>query len=435
MKYRRLNLLALGGYLMTSIGVGIAQPVTPSFPLTPCCDNGSNSGSLCSGDMSHIDPAIACNEHNVSGYTCVDHTRDGQLCPGNVGTKYCSEPGQNGYPRYYALLNPIGVSPASLCFYAYQGGSNPASQSLSITNTVYSLVPEDYDLSWSASETLDWLSLSATSGHAYYSTPSSTSVSVNIARKAAGTYGGNITFSSSMVSSRQNASVSATLTIATPFSITITGSTELEVDETGSWTAGVSGGFTPYHYQWYYRLVCDMLQNRPQPLKPPCGYWFTVGGDNPSWSHADNQDFEVKCDVADALGTVKTSNVIYVTVIGGLGKQSIARNTASAVEADNAPSVFSFPDAYPNPFNPSTTLVYGIPKSGFVKLAVVDMLGREVIVLYQGVREAGSYRQRWNGTNSAGGTVAGGLYFAHLAVTDAANKCVYTKLNKLLLIK
>jgi hypothetical protein len=162
---------------------------------------------------------------------------------------------------------------------------------MSIYNNIYERWSIDYDLTWNASESLDWFSLSATSGHAYGTTPTSTVAGANIVGKGVGTYSGNIVFSSSMVSSLQNTTVPSSLTIAAQLAITITGSTELEVDETGSWTAGVSGGFTPYHYQWYYRLVCDELEKRPQPLKPPCGYWFTVGLDNSSWSHADNQGF------------------------------------------------------------------------------------------------------------------------------------------------
>jgi hypothetical protein len=333
------------------------------------------------------------------------------------------------------VSSPISVSPSSLAFRAYLGGTNPASQNLSILNGIYERWEIDYDLTWSATESLDWLSLSVTSGHAYGSTPTSTVASASIAGKSVGTYSGDVIFSSSMVSSLQNTTVPASLTIAAQLAITITGSTELEIDETGSWSAAVTGGFTPYHYQWYYRLVCDRRQKRPQPLKPPCDYWFTVGEDTSSWSHADDQDFEVKCEVTDALETVKTSNIIYVSVTGGLAKPSVRQDARLASEVDTEPSVFSFSKAYPNPFNPSTTLVYHIPEAGFVKLAVLDVLGREVTLLYQGFREAGSYRHTWYGTNSAGNAVAGGLYFAHLAVTAATNQSAHERINKLLLIK
>ncbi|HKP88072.1 MAG TPA: S8 family serine peptidase, partial [Blastocatellia bacterium] len=83
-----------------------------------------------------------------------------------------------------APVNPsIGVSPSSFSFSATAGGSNPANQSLSISNT------GGGTLNWSASDDAPWLTLSPTSGTA----PSSVTLSVNIAGLAAGTYNGTIT--------------------------------------------------------------------------------------------------------------------------------------------------------------------------------------------------------------------------------------------------
>jgi subtilase family protein/BACON domain-containing protein len=77
----------------------------------------------------------------------------------------------------------IGVSPTSMSFTATAGGSNPANQSLSITNT------GGGTLNWTASSNATWLSVSPTSGTA----PSTATVSVNITGLAAGTYNGAIT--------------------------------------------------------------------------------------------------------------------------------------------------------------------------------------------------------------------------------------------------
>lgn len=79
----------------------------------------------------------------------------------------------------------IGVSPSSLSFSATVGGSNPANQSLSITNT------GGGTLNWTANSNATWLSVSPTSGTA----PSTATVSVNIAGLAVGTYNGAITIS------------------------------------------------------------------------------------------------------------------------------------------------------------------------------------------------------------------------------------------------
>ena len=54
----------------------------------------------------------------------------------------------------------IGVSPSSLCYTATVGGSNPANQSISITNT------GGGTLNWTASSNQSWLTVSPTSGTA-----------------------------------------------------------------------------------------------------------------------------------------------------------------------------------------------------------------------------------------------------------------------------
>ncbi len=46
---------------------------------------------------------------------------------------------------------------------------------------------------------------------------------------------------------------------------------------------------------------------------------------------------------------------------------------------------------YPDPFNPQTTIRFGLPASATVRLVVYDMLGRQVRVLVDGVRAAGMY--------------------------------------------
>jgi hypothetical protein len=47
---------------------------------------------------------------------------------------------------------------------------------------------------------------------------------------------------------------------------------------------------------------------------------------------------------------------------------------------------------YPNPFNPSTIISYSIPEAGTVKLAVFNMLGEEVAILFNGQQEVGNYQ-------------------------------------------
>ena len=64
---------------------------------------------------------------------------------------------------------------------------------------------------------------------------------------------------------------------------------------------------------------------------------------------------------------------------------------------------------YPNPFNPSTTITFDLPQATSVRLAVYDVLGREVAVLVDGVRPAGS-----NAVPYQADALPGGVYLYRL---------------------
>lgn len=59
---------------------------------------------------------------------------------------------------------------------------------------------------------------------------------------------------------------------------------------------------------------------------------------------------------------------------------------------------------YPNPFNPTTVVRYRLPVAGSVRLAVYDLLGREVSVLVNERREAGVHDVTFDGTGLSSGT-------------------------------
>ena len=69
---------------------------------------------------------------------------------------------------------------------------------------------------------------------------------------------------------------------------------------------------------------------------------------------------------------------------------------------------------YPNPFNPSTTINFAIPRSDNVKVAVFNIKGQQVDIILDDFVEAGQHTIAWNGTNSKGRRVSSGIYFTRL---------------------
>lgn len=66
--------------------------------------------------------------------------------------------------------------------------------------------------------------------------------------------------------------------------------------------------------------------------------------------------------------------------------------------------------AYPNPFNPVTTISYSIPKESHVELKVYDMLGREVTTLVNKAQAAGEYRIHLDGSSLPSGIYIYSMY-------------------------
>ena len=74
-----------------------------------------------------------------------------------------------------------------------------------------------------------------------------------------------------------------------------------------------------------------------------------------------------------------------------------APNGSIIAAPDVVPAVPVVHHAYPNPFNPSTTVAFSVPRSGPVQLAVFDLRGRRVATLVQTTLATGRHEQRWNG--------------------------------------
>ncbi len=99
------------------------------------------------------------------------------------------------------------------------------------------------------------------------------------------------------------------------------------------------------------------------------------------------------------------------------------------VDEDELPTASLLYQNYPNPFNPSTEIRYGLKESCHVKLAVFDVLGREVAVLVDDVQESGHRTVNWNGTDRSGNSVASGIYFYRLVAGE------YISTKKMVLLR
>jgi hypothetical protein len=87
--------------------------------------------------------------------------------------------------------------------------------------------------------------------------------------------------------------------------------------------------------------------------------------------------------------------------------------TAVRGEASEVPIEFSITN-YPNPFNPSTKILYSVPQRGPVKIVIYDLLGRIVATLLDEVKERGNHTINWRAKDGNGNDVPSGMYLVQI---------------------
>lgn len=104
--------------------------------------------------------------------------------------------------------------------------------------------------------------------------------------------------------------------------------------------------------------------------------------------------------------------------------------TAVGLHAEGIiPDDYVLENNYPNPFNPATTLSYGLPEASQVVLSIYDLKGRLVSTLVNESRDAGYHTAIWNGTDQNGRPVGAGMYIYRIQAGS------YGQARKMILLK
>ena len=105
-------------------------------------------------------------------------------------------------------------------------------------------------------------------------------------------------------------------------------------------------------------------------------------------------------------------------------------------EIGNSPQIvksYQLPQNYPNPFNPTTTIRYGLPETGQVRMTIFNLYGQKVVDLVNTTQNPGYYETIWNGKNRDGVSVSSGVYICYINVVGRTES--YSKNIKMLLMK
>ena len=103
---------------------------------------------------------------------------------------------------------------------------------------------------------------------------------------------------------------------------------------------------------------------------------------------------------------------------------SFTTKTNTSVQKDSSPNTFYLISAYPNPFNPTTTIEYTLEKYSNVKIVIYDIIGNLVTTLINGEMNPGTHKILFNANN-----LPSGIYFSQIQTNNVI------KTIKLLLTK
>jgi hypothetical protein len=190
----------------------------------------------------------------------------------------------------------------------------------------------------------------------------------------------------------------------------ITGATELAWKENATLSAGASyqpddDTCTGCTYSWYERQFG--------------GSWYSLGVFTETYymTMLWTQGIDYKVVVDDGIDVVEDIHHIdYCS--SGCGGGGGPKRPISLTESP-VPTDFTLSSAYPNPFNPTTTINFDIPLETHVTIEAFDLIGDRIATITDRSVQPGSYYATWNATS-----IASGIYLLRLR---AAGRVLTTK--------
>lgn len=119
-----------------------------------------------------------------------------------------------------------------------------------------------------------------------------------------------------------------------------------------------------------------------------------------------------------------TWEITSITDDSNSGSSSI-----EVLETEDDLSISESIKTYPNPFNPTTTIAYGVKEEGTVTISIYDITGKLINTLLNKTQLVGNHSIQWNGKDESGRLVPGGIYLSRISTNNNS------KTVKLLLLR
>jgi hypothetical protein len=109
--------------------------------------------------------------------------------------------------------------------------------------------------------------------------------------------------------------------------------------------------------------------------------------------------------------------------------EGLSKKIEKDISILNTPQAYELSQNFPNPFNPTTTIQFGLPEACDVTLYIYNVVGQLVRTLKNDFLDKGYYQVLWDAKDDNGFKVSSGIYFYRLTAGS------FTQVNKMILMK
>ena len=177
--------------------------------------------------------------------------------------------------------------------------------------------------------------------------------------------------------------------------------------------------------------IPDLIPNQDMVELYFPAYWLSLDQDNGTVISGQSMDLDVTFDVTN-LSDGNYNAIIEISNNDPSNPNiNIPVNLVHYLNTSHLkiPNSYALHPAFPNPFNPTTTIGYDIPIEAFVRIFIYDLSGKEIKRLINSKQSPGNKSIVWDATNNIGKKVSSGIYIYTIQTAEfkATKKIVLLK--------
>ncbi|MFC1552692.1 T9SS type A sorting domain-containing protein, partial [Candidatus Latescibacterota bacterium] len=155
-------------------------------------------------------------------------------------------------------------------------------------------------------------------------------------------------------------------------------------------------------------------------------WWVGVSNFPTNWEEGETLHVEI----IDTANNLSGRTIVRLTSAGyDTGEEIVLQRITGNDLISDVPREYMLFPCYPNPFNPTTTVSYSIPKTSKVTIKIYDILGRPVRTLLNETMDTGNHEIIWDAKDDSGRNVNAGVYLTEMISSG------YRKVEKVMLVK